>query len=103
MNNQRKLVVFGFIPHRVKHIVATMASLPAGLPAVLSEKEKPDTTEPAPAAAQSNVASEEKMDTSFLSAQSKEGQGKVKLSGAWSVDVLLRPPSSVDVLHEDEG
>ena len=58
MNNPRKIVVFGFTPHRVKHIVAAMASLPAGLPAVLSKNEKPDTTKPALVAAQSNVASE---------------------------------------------
>jgi hypothetical protein len=58
--------------------------------------EKPDTTEKldilelTPAAStQSNVASEEEMDTSFRPAQSKRDKRKVKLSRAWSVDVHL--------------
>jgi hypothetical protein len=83
MNKVHQSVVFGFTPHRVKPIVAAMAFLPTGLPAVVSKEENPDTTEQATTTAppQSNVDSEEKMDIS---------QRKMKLSGAWSVDVLLR-------------
>jgi hypothetical protein len=54
---------------------------------------KPDMNDKidAPAApTQPKVASEEKIDTSFRPDQSKRHKRKVKLSGAWSVDVHLR-------------
>ena len=88
-------------PHRVKAIVTTMAVLPEDLP-VDSSAPKPKTTalprslqkpalETAPGAPppQSNMASEEKMDTSVQPAQSKGHKGEVKFSKAWSVDVHL--------------
>jgi hypothetical protein len=103
-------------PDRVKAIVTTMAVLPEDPPApkpmttalpttsvlrpwvghcvpaptVMSKEEKP-ALEAAPEAppTQSNMASEEEMDTSVQPAQSRGQKGKVKLSRAWTVDVHL--------------